>query len=715
MRFAAFLLTLTLGLVAPVTVRGQQPPDPAQPPLEDETLRLRLPVVTVTAEKTPVDVQRAPVSLSAVPKETLDNSVPRSVSDAADLAPNTWFNEFSARKLSNPRFRGIGSSPSNPGITTFIDGVPQLNANSSSIELADIEQIEFVRGPQSSLYGRNSVGGVVNITSIRPSMNEWAGSLTAPFGNFSATEVRGSISGPLASNLAGIGVTLGYNARDGYTRNDITGNDLDSRSAFFTKSQLLFTPESNWEARAIVTTERARDGDYALHDLAALRANPFHASRDYEGFTHRDIVAPTLIVRRTGETLDFSSTTGLVWWETTDSTDLDYTPFPAAVRDNAEKDRQFTQELRLMSSRDAAISLSSSVRLSWQTGLFLFTQAYEQEAVNRLAPFVLDPRINFAVAQHSPQSALDDYGVGGYGRGTFTFGESLEAIIGLRADYENKQGTLNTFYNPAIAPPVSVQVEDSFSDVSPQFTIAYHFPSRQMAYFTAARGFKAGGFNAVALPGSEAYGVEHSWNYEAGIKTFLAGQRLMMNADVFFMQWDDLQVNLPLPFALGQFYIANAGKATSKGIEAELTARLFEGCDFFAGVGYTNARFGDGSVSNGLPVGGNRIANAPNYTADFGGQYSVAITSGASAYARAEVVLRGDYYYDDSNLASQDAYTISNFRAGIRGRHLFGEAWARNAFDTKYIPVAFQYQTQSGYIGEMGAPRTFGVRVGVTF
>jgi iron complex outermembrane receptor protein len=371
--------------------------------------------------------------------------------------------------------------------------------------------------------------------------------------------------------------------------------------------------------------------------------------------------------------------------------------------------------VRVTSARDAAISLSSGVTLAWQTGVFLFTQAYQQEAVNRLAPFVLDPRINFAVNQHSPESTLDDFGVGVYGRGTFMFREALEATVGVRADHENKQGTLNTFFEPAIAAPVSVDVEDTFNDVSPQFTVAYHFPSRRMIYATAARGFKAGGFNPLAVPGSEAYGVEHSWNYEAGVKALVAGQRLQLNADVFYIEWDDLQVNLPLPFSLGQFYIANAGNATSKGVELELTSRVFAGCDFFAGVGYTNARFGDGSISGGLPVDGNRISNAPNYTADFGGQYTVAISSRASAYGRAEVVFRGDYFYDDSNREGQDAYTISNFRGGIRGQRLFGEAWVRNAFDTKYIPLAFQYQSASGYIGEMGAPRTFGVRVGVTF
>jgi iron complex outermembrane receptor protein len=709
---------LTLVLVAPVAAFGQQSASTGtQADQDDQTLRLRLPVVTVTAEKVPTDARRSPVSVTAVTRETLESSVPRTVSDAADLAPNTWFNEFSARKLSNPRFRGIGSSPANPGITTFIDGVPQLNANSSSIELADVDQIEFIRGPQSALFGRNSIGGLVSVSSARPSLMRWTGSLIGPFGNFGAAEVRGNVSGPLTSDRSGIGFAFGYTSRDGYTTNDITGNDLDSRSALFTKSQVLFKPSDRWEGRALLTTERARDGDYALNDLGALRANPFHAQRDYEGSTERDIVAPTFLLKRTGSRVDVDSTTGLVWWTTDDSTDLDYTPLPLIKRDNHEEDVQFTQEVRLSSAKDASIALAPNVSLAWQGGVFVFTQGYRQDAVNAFSPFVLSQFVNFGVEQHSPQSELDDRGVGGYGRATFTINGALDLALGVRGDYENKQALLNSFFQPAIAPGATVDTEATFGDVSPQFTAAYRAPGGHLLYATAARGFKAGGFNAAALPGSESYAEEHSWNYEGGVKTLFAGDRVAVNAGVFYILWDDLQTNVPNPFVPGQFYIANAGSATSKGVELELNARLFEGCDFFAGAGYTNATFDEGTFSSGVPVGGHRIANAPKYTADFGGQYSVAVTSRVSAYARAEVVFRGAYEYDDANTERQDAYTISNFRGGVKGKYLFGEAWIRNAFDTRYIPTAFAYPglAPSGFVGEMGAPRTFGVRAGVTF
>src|SRR5206468_5910085 len=173
----------------------------AQPPLTTT-----LPPITVTAQKEPEDPQTLPVSVTAVLSDTLTRAALRTVSEAGWFAPNIFFNEFTARKLSNPRIRGIGASPTNPGVTSYIDGVPQLNANSSSIEFLDVEQVEFVRGPQSALFGRNALGGIINITSARPSLQKWAGSLVGPYGNFKGGDLRATASGPLVADKVAVGV-----------------------------------------------------------------------------------------------------------------------------------------------------------------------------------------------------------------------------------------------------------------------------------------------------------------------------------------------------------------------------------------------------------------------------------------------------------------------------------------------------------------------------
>jgi iron complex outermembrane recepter protein len=182
--------------------------------------------------------------------------------------------------------------------------------------------------------------------------------------------------------------------------------------------------------------------------------------------------------------------------------------------------------------------------------------------------------------------------------------------------------------------------------------------------------------------------------------------------------WDDLQLNLPDPAVPGQFYIANVGGAVSKGAEFELRARVRPGVDVFSAVGYTNARFNEGSVSSGVPVAGNDIPNTPEYTATVGAQLSHTLRPNETLFARAEVTRYGAFSYDDLNTAGQSAYALASVRAGLRGRYVFAELWVRNLLDTRYIPIALPYDRQlapSGFLGESGAPRTYGINAGVTF
>jgi iron complex outermembrane receptor protein len=688
----------------------------AQP--QQDPPRITLPPVEVTAQKEPEDPQGLPLSVTVMLREWLTEDDARTVSDAGWFSPNTFFSEFSARKLSNARFRGVGSSPANPGITSYIDGVPQLNANSSSIEFLDVEQVEFVRGPQSALFGRNALGGVINIMSRKPSLKKWNGSVIAPFGNFSSGDVRGSASGPIVAGKLAASFGFGFTRRDGFTVNDITGKDIDSRSASFGKAQLLWKPNARWEARALFSGERARDGDYALSDLGGLRANPFHAFRSVEGFTHRNIRAQTVQVDYAGSRIEFSNTAGFLHWDTQDLTDLDYTSLSLITRSNDEKSFQFTEEARVSSAKGAPITLSPAVSMRWQAGTFVFTQNYEQDAVNNFSPFVFSQSLPLPVTMHSPQSTLDDRGLGVYGQTTWTIHKTLDIVVGARADREHKTANLNTFFVPAfIAPGLVLTPEKDFSDVSPQFAVAYRVQPKTTVYGTTSRGFKAGGFNSASPTGAEAYDQEHSWNYEGGVKTSAFNDRLWASLAAFHIDWTDMQVNVPNVFVPGQFFIANAAGATSTGVEFEMHARADRDLDLFGGAGFSRARFSDGSTSNGVNVSGNTLANAPSYTADFGVQYARPLRTGLSLTARAEAICYGDYEYDDANTQKQGAYTLTNVRVGVRGQHAFGELWVRNAFDTRYIPIAFPYPglAPSGFVGETGAPRTLGVRLGVSF
>ncbi len=362
--------------------------------------------------------------------------------------------------------------------------------------------------------------------------------------------------------------------RDGYTVNDLTGNTIDDRSAFTAKGQVLWTPAENWEARVIVSGERARDGDYALNDLATIRQRPFHSAVNFEGFTDRDIFSTAIQTRRTGGPLVFSTTTGFVKWKTQDVTDLDYTPLPLITRDNTEEDFQFTQEVRVASAENAALRLSDALTLRWQAGVFLFTQGYDQDAVNNFAPGLISQQLPFPISQHSPQSELDDFGLGFFGQGVFTLKQKLDLTAGARVDYENKNATaqhvLRSGDRAAARRRRGSELHRRVAAV--RGGVSRFSPSRRSTA-SVSRGFKAGGFNAASLPGSEAYGEEHTWNLEGGVKTTWAEGRVSANAAVFYIDWDDLQLNVPNPLVPAQFYISNVGSAKSKGVELELNAR----------------------------------------------------------------------------------------------------------------------------------------------
>ena len=174
-----------------------------------------------------------------------------------------------------------------------------------------------------------------------------------------------------------------------------------------------------------------------------------------------------------------------------------------------------------------------------------------------------------------------------------------------------------------------------------------------------------------------------------------------------------------------QYYIANAGDADSKGVELELNLRPVAGWDIFGGVGYTDARFLSGATAihtdpygnnSTVNVAGHHLIYTPEFTANAGSQYTWQVCKAAALYARAEVVVYGDYWYNPANTASQSAYSLANFRLGVQGHHWFAEGWVRNAFDTHDVPIALEYPNgRSGFVGESGAPLTFGLRAGLNF
>ncbi len=699
--------------------------------------------IVISAPKLSKSLLEAPLSATVTTGKTIDENGITAVKDAAFYAPNTFFNEFTARKLSNPKFRGISGSPMNPGVTTYYDGVPQFNGNSSSLMLLDVAQVDFVRGPQAALFGRNTVGGLINITSNRPSLNGWHGGLETTHGNYSLQDYRGSITGALIPDTLGFSFAGGYQSRDGYTKNTVTNSPIDDRDAWFGKTQFLWTPSKELEVRLILAGERANDGDYGLNDLGQLRNNPRRSARDLVGYTTRDVFMPTLQVIYHADSFDFTSTTGFVWWQTEDLTDLDYSLFPAGqpldplpgtylTRLNNEEQTTWTQEFRFSNPKDKPVILSESATLEWQAGLFLFYQDYSQSTIQSRRELTAAGGFfginagNFT----GTSSGLRDMGAGLYLQGTLNLWEKLHLTAGVRYDYEDKEADLATstssFSNalvPAAVPAAATTnqgLSRSFDQVTPQAAISYDITPDLITYFTFAGGFKAGGFNAGSPAGTETYAEERSWNYEFGFKGRALDNSLRYGLALFYTDWRDLQLNVANG-GPATFHIANAGSASARGIEIDMSYAPTSNWSIFGSAGWTDTRFNAGARDNvggaSTPLGGRQIPYTPDYTAALGTQVAWEVGGGYNVYARAEVQFMGSFNYDTSNTAGQDAYTIANFRLGVRNQHWFVEGFVNNALDAEYVPIAFGFPgiAPSGYVGESGTPLTFGVRTGIKF
>jgi len=659
--------------------------------------------VTVTARQWEEPLQQVPGSVSVVSGQTLETAGVQDVQGAEHLVPNLTLPDFSVRWLSFPFIRGIGSGRTTPAVTTIIDGVPQLSYLTTNQMLAGAERIEFLRGPQGSLYGRNTLAGVINVVPELPSADPTA-SARVGMGSEDLHDMRLDVNGPLGNKALGR-LDLGVAARGGFTTNTVTGNRLDDRQATFGRAQVLWPGAGPWSARVSLTAERDRDGDYALGDLASLRANPRRVSRDFEGFNHRDLVQPVLTLTRQGKASELTLITALQRAEVHDRTDVDFSPLDLLRRGTDETFRAWTQEVRLASPADA--------KLRWLLGALLFTSKDESDNITFFsADAAAGMGVPFSFAQHSTAD-LRDSGVSPYGQVSLALNPRLDLTLGLRHDYERREADLLDYTDPALSAPNAVSAERDFNQTSPRVSLSYRLGENALWYANTAQGYKTGGFNATAPPGGTVYNEEISHTYETGVKGNWRG--LTANLCLFHTKWDDIQLDVPLGVP-GVFFIANAGKATSQGAELELTARPLRGLQLFGGVGLLDTEFGDGSQSGGADVSGNHLPFAPQLTGRVSALLTGTLHGDWRGFARADILYTGEYDYDAINAEQQQAYTLVNLHLGADKGPWRVEGWVNNLLDQDYIPVAFPVSlAPSGYVGESGAPRTVGVSLGYQF
>lgn len=677
----------------------------------------RAPAVIVSARKWEEDVQNVPQSVTVLPESFLEDSGIGNLREASYFVPNLFINEFSSRRLSFPTMRGIGSGVGDPAVTTYIDGVPQLSVATTNIPLLNVERIEFLRGPQGTLYGRNSIGGVMHIVTSDPSNRPTVTSRTTA-GTYDLFEQVLGYSGPLVEDELYFSVTGMYSRRDGYTVNEATWNDVDHREQTFGQASLLWTPSDQSSLRLTLQGDRSRDGGFVLAPLDGLRARPHRINQDYEGIADRDIRSASLAWNYEGDSIDFTSITALQGWNVVETSDFDFTAIDGIRRRSSESQQMLYQELRFSSPADRDIAVGENADFRWLVGASAFVSDSERTAENNFRPagagIFFPPGM---VGIDTQRGDFDDIGAAIFGQGTLTLEQKLELTAGMRFDHESKRTAVEHTFRTGGFTVLSTQEsgDRTFNEFLPMFSAAYHVNDDVMTYGRVAKGFKAGGFNLAAPAGGLAFEPETSWTYEAGVKTSLLDDRMQFNASVFYIDWEDLQLSLFDAMVGG--YIDNAAEATSQGFELELNTKPCENVDVFAGLGYTDATFDSFTDSYGSDVSGRHLAFVPETTWNVGAQYSGPIGHGDTEwFVRGEYVGVGTYYYDAGNRESE-SFQLANFRAGIRRHNVTVEGWIRNAFDEDYVLVAFQPSPvdPTVFVGESGAPQTLGVTVSIKF
>ncbi len=667
--------------------------------------------LVVTARRWQEPLQLVPGSVTVVSKQTIQASGAQELSDIEHLVPNLTLPDFSVRWLNFPFVRGIGSGRNAPAVTTLIDGVPQLSYVTANQDLSAPERIEFIRGPEGSLYGRNSLAGAINIVPSQPSKSP-EGTATISIGNFAMRDIRGGASGPVGT--AQVGVHLGYSARNGYTINDLTGHSLDTREAIFGDAQVLWPHVGAWSLRLSVTAERDHDGDYGLGDLATLRKRPWHVAQDFEGFTHRDLIQPVFTAVRDGKSSEFTSITALQNWSTHDLTDGDFSAYDLYRQGTNQSQQAWTQEFRLGSKTQDARPNAPR----WLLGTLLFTDKDDPTNFTNFSAMA-------AAAQSVPFAFTNFNAAKQRNTGASLYGQWRQPLLahwaltlGLRDDFEHRAVDLQSFTNPALSAPSSTSPARDFNKATPQFSLDYRLSPRAFCYASVLNGYKTGGFNANAPAGQTGYNAETSTTYETGIKTTWAHNRGTANLCLFSTKWDNMQLDTPLPAFPSQFYITNAGAAHSEGAEFEITARPATGVELFGGVGLLSSAFNSGSMSAGADVSSHSLPMAPSATGHLGAQVTRNLTPRTSAFLRAEAQFTGQYYYDATNNAAQTGFTLVNLHLGATHGAWRAEIWSKNLFNQPYCPLAYPVPaglTPSGYVAASGAPRTFGVSLSRQF
>lgn len=611
--------------------------------------------VVVTARRRVEDLQSVPVAVSVVEGDLLDRSNTVNAQQLSQLVPSLYYNSANPRNTAYT-IRGLGSntlsiSAANdgiePGVGFYMDQVYHGRPATAAFDFADIERVEVLRGPQGTLFGKNTTAGAIHVISRAPTFKPEANAEVSA-GEYGFLQAKGSVSGGLLRDVVAGRLSAQFTERDGLIHNVRTGKDLNELGNYALRGQLLFVPAEKLTLRLIAdvtsidsaccTQSYLRFGQSlrsASRQFPALAAGLGYAPPSLNVYDRvNDIDAPLMVDTQDGGislnadwdlgSVALTSVTAWRYWDWDVANDRDYTGIPIqSVQRIPSRQDQYSQEFRIASKGEEPFR--------YVAGLYYFSQeitgrptsVYGAEAAN----WLLSPA-NFTVP--IPRNLLDGYGQEGnsrfkmssyaaFGEVNYDFTDRLTGTLGLRYTYEDKSGTyatrvfggLDLTGLPAatatelnraklsIFRPQSYAAGDNGGSASGRVNLAYKLTDTMLGYTSYASGFKSGGLNMSGLPldavnqpalATAVIDDEKNTTYELGLKSTLFSGRATLNVAGYWTVVKDYQANVvsSVETAALRSYPSNIPEVRVRGVEADLAALLFQGFSVRASVAYAD-------------------------------------------------------------------------------------------------------------------------------
>lgn len=680
--------------------------------------------VFVTAQKREELSQKIPVSLSVLSARKVQDLRLWNSNELTAVVPGLFANN-SGDERNVISIRGITTTSYDPAVAVYVDGVNQFSLDTYIPQLADVERIEVLRGPQGTLYGRNAMGGVINIITKQPG-NTPNGFAELSIGNNGLQRYAAGIRTPIIKDKLYFGASGVYNKRDGYYTNTFNNTSFDRQSALTGNYFLKYIPIENWGITLNLKHQNNRNnGAFPMvNGLEEAFGNPYKLNQNAVGKMMDNTLNASLTVNHSSPRyFDFISQTA---WQSNqriyDSPiDGDFSPLDAVTIINDygnkwNKVKVFTQEFRFSTPS------KSFSPVKWVGGAYLFHQSNPVKQATHFgkdAEMIGAPMTDFATIN---TTTATNKGYALFGQISYDINTRFSIIGGLRFDHESKDLEVRGEFQPdgeeAMITQPDTSASASFKAFSPKLGIQYSISDDNIVFANYSRGFRTGGLTQLSSDPSQPplypYKPEYSNSFELGTKNMFFNDRLRLNLTAFYAKITDAQVpTLVLPDAIT--ITRNTGELVSKGFELEMNARPTNGFEIDYSFGYTHARYESLKLSqygNETDLEGKRQVFTPDITSMLALQYGIPLTANKEwqLTLRGEWIYLGQQYFDLANQIRQSPYQKLNARVGVSGKHLGLFLWARNLTDRKFIAYAYDF----GAI-HLGEPEIYGVTVSAKF